>query len=122
MTVSPLKIQSCLAVLLLAGCASVPPPTSALAEAEARIAIAREQRAARYVPADLDAAEATLQAARETMARKDYALAQQQADEVLAQADLAIARAREAALREQVRAKTEDNRQLRQQLGLRGGQ
>src|SRR3546814_7490657 len=65
MTVSPLKIQSCVVLLLLAGCASVPPPTAALAEAEARIAMAREQRAARYVPADLDAAEATLQAARE---------------------------------------------------------
>src|SRR3546814_5412396 len=85
MTVSPLKIQSCVVLLLLAGCASVPPPTAALAEAEARIAMAREQRAARYVPADLDAAEATLQAAREAMAHEDYTLAQQQADEALVQ-------------------------------------
>lgn len=122
MTVSQLKIQSCVVLLLLAGCASVPPPTTALADAEARIAMAREQRAARYVPADLDAAEATLQAAREAMAQEDYALAQQQADEALVQADLAIAKAREAALREQVREKAEANRQLRVQLGLRGGQ
>jgi hypothetical protein len=120
MTVSQLKIQSCLAVLLLAGCASVPPPSAALAETEARIAMAREQRAARYVPADLDAAEATAQVAREAMASKDYALAQQLAAESLALADLAIAGAREAALREQVRAKAEENRQLRRQLGLRG--
>src|SRR3546814_19962474 len=84
--------------------------------------MAREQRAARYVPADLDAAEATLQAAREAMAHEDYTLAQQQADEALVQADLAIAKTREAALIEQVREKSDANRQSRLQLGLRGGQ
>ncbi|PIX60970.1 MAG: hypothetical protein COZ47_04485 [Lysobacterales bacterium CG_4_10_14_3_um_filter_64_11] len=112
----------CAATVLLTACASLPPPTAALADAEARIAMAREQRAARYAPADLDAAEAALLAAREAMDRKDFALAQQQASAALVQGDLALARAGEAALRAQVRGKTEENRQLRRQLGLRGGQ
>lgn len=112
----------CAATVLLTACASLPPPTAALADAEARIAMAREQRAARYAPADLDAAEAALLAAREAMDRKDFALAQQQASAALVQGDLALARAGEAALRAQVRDKTEENRQLRRQLGLRGGQ
>lgn len=93
-----------------------------MAEAEARIAMAREQRAARHAPADLDAAEAALQGAREAMVREDYALAQQQAAESLVLGDLAIAKAGEAALRAQVRELTEQNRQLRRQLGLRGEQ
>lgn len=122
MTVLRLKIQCCAIALVLTGCASVPPPRSALAEAEARIATAREHRAARLAPADLDAAEAALQAAREAMAREDYPLAQQQAAESLVLGDLAIAKAGEAALRAQVRQRSEENRQLRAQLGLRGEQ
>lgn len=122
MTVSRLDIPCCAIVLLLTACASVPPPLSALAEAEAHIATAREQRAARLAPTDLNAAEAALQAAREAMARKDYALAQQQAAQSLVLGDLAIAKAGEATLRAQVRERTEENQQLRAQLGLRGGQ
>jgi hypothetical protein len=122
MTVLRLKIQCCAIALLLTACASVPPPSSALTEAEARIAMAREQRATRHAPAELDAAEAALQQAREAMAREDYTLAQQQAAESLVLGDLAIAKAGEAALRAQVREQAEQNRQLRMQLGLRGEQ
>lgn len=120
MTGSHRKIACCTVAVLLTACASVPPPDSALAGAEARIAMAREQRAARLAPSELDAAEAALQVAREAMARKDYPLAQQQAAESLALGDLAIAKSGEAALRVQVRERTEENRLLRGQLGLRG--
>lgn len=122
MTVLRRKIPCTAIALLLSACASVAPPNLALADAEARIAMAREQRAARYAPADLNAAESALLAAREAMARKDFALAQQQASASLVQGDLAIAKAAEASLRVQLREKTEDNRLLRRQLGLRGGQ
>ncbi|MDX2298468.1 MAG: DUF4398 domain-containing protein [Xanthomonadaceae bacterium] len=105
----------------IAGCASVPPPLSELSAAEARIATARELRAARYAQADLDAAESKLQLARTAIDAKDYDLANQQIEQAQAGAELAAAKAREAQAREQVRRKTEDNARLRRQLAVGGG-
>ena len=122
MTASRAKIHCLLAVsCAIAGCASVPPPLSELSAAEARIATARELRAARYAQADLDAAESKLQLARTAIDAKDYDLANQQIEQVQAGAELAAAKAREAQAREQVRRKTEDNARLRRQLAVGGG-
>jgi len=122
MTASRAKIQCLLLVSwAIAGCASVPPPLSELGAAEARIASARELRAARYAPADLDAAESRLQSARTAMQAGDYALAAQQIEQAQVEAELAAAKARAAQAREQVQRKTEDNARLRRQLAVGGG-
>lgn len=106
------------AVFTLAACASVPPPLGDLADAETRIAHARELHAERHAPDELALADARLRAARAALADKDNVLARQQAIEAQVEADLAAAKARAADLSEQVEAREAENRQLRRQLGL----
>lgn len=102
----------------LAACASVPPPLGDLADAESRIAQARELHAERYAADELNLADARLRAARVALADKRHTLARQQAIEAQVEAELAIAKAREASLAAQVAAAEAENRQLRRQLGL----
>lgn len=121
MTPTRLKIhRTALAALLLvglAGCASVPPPTAELGEADAAIAsVAATPEATRYAADELNAARHELAAAQAAMAQQDYALALRLAAGAQADVDLARAKGRALAARSAVAARTEDNEELRRRL------
>jgi hypothetical protein len=103
-------------LLLLAGCASAPPPRGLLDQAERSITAARELRADDYAPVELGFAEERMAAARSAMAERDYDVARAQADQAELNASLAAARSRAAAGRAAVQAQSEENARLRREL------
>jgi hypothetical protein len=102
-----------LAALLLTGCASVPPPDSAMNAAQGQLQAARDAQAADYAPVDLGFAQDKFQQAQAAMAQRDYADAATLAEEARADAELARAKARLAAARAQMQSKLEENNALR---------
>ena len=104
-----------LAMLALAGCATVPPPDASMNQAQALLQSAREAGAADYDPVDLGFAQAKFQQAQSAMAARKYADAANLAEEARADAELARMRAQLGAVRAQIQAKVEENTRLRQQ-------
>ncbi|MEO7072861.1 MAG: DUF4398 domain-containing protein, partial [Rhodanobacter sp.] len=103
------------AALLLAGCATVPPPDSAMNAAQGQLQAARDAQAADYAPVDLGFAQDKFQQAQAAMAQRDYADAATLAEESRADAELARAKARLASARAQMQSKLEANNALRAQ-------
>lgn len=109
-----------LAIGLLAGCASVPPPTAQLSAAERTIAEAQALQARGPAAVWLTEAQSRLDAARAAAQRgrhEEALLAAQQAE---AAAAAAAAEARRAQLAEEVDSKAARNADLRRRL-LVGG-
>lgn len=104
-----------IALLALAGCASVPPPDASMNQAQALLQSARAAGAADYDPVDLGFAEAKFQQAQTAMAARKYAAAADLAEEARADAELARTRARLGSARAQIQAKVDENTRLRQQ-------
>lgn len=102
--------------LLLAGCASVPPPTALMARAEQQLDAARQAHAADFAPVDYGFATQRYQAAQAAVSAGKYDVATDMANESLADARLAQTRAELAAVRRQVKAQRAENTRLRQQL------
>ena len=102
--------------LMLAGCASAPPPIGLLDEADTAIAAAREARADDFAPVELGFAEEKLAAARISMQERDYDAARTQAGQAELNATLAGARSRAATGRAAVKQQTEENARLRREL------
>ena len=98
---------------LLTGCASVPPPDSAMNAAQGQLQAARDAQAADYAPVDLGFAQDKFQQAQAAMAQRDYADAATLAEEARADAELARAKARLAVARAQIQSKLEENNALR---------
>jgi hypothetical protein len=103
------------ALLALAGCASVPPPDASMNQAQALLQSARDAGAADYDPVDLGFAQAKFQQAQAAMAARKYADAANLAEEARADAELARTRARLGSARAQIQAKVDENTRLRQQ-------
>jgi len=102
--------------LLLAGCASAPPPVGLLGDADQAVAAARAAQADEYAAVELGRAEEGLAAARLAMDERDYAQARALAEQAELQAELAAARSRAVQGRAQVRAASDENARLRRQL------
>ncbi|HET6555651.1 MAG TPA: DUF4398 domain-containing protein [Dyella sp.] len=102
--------------LALSGCATTPPPDGAMNQAQVQLQAARDAGAADYAPVDLGFAQNKFQQAQNAMASRKYDDAATLADEARADAELARAKARLAAARAQIQAKTNGNRQLRDQI------
>ena len=102
--------------LLLAGCASAPPPVGLLDDAGQAVASARAAQADEFAAVELGQAEEQLAAARIAMDDRDYAQARDFAEQAELNADLAAARSRAAAGRIKVRAATDENARLRREL------
>ncbi|TBR40377.1 MULTISPECIES: DUF4398 domain-containing protein [Dyella] len=100
----------------LGGCASVPPPDTAMNQAQTQLQAARDAGAADYAPVDLGFAQNKFQQAQSAMASRDYDVAASLAEEAQADAELARAKARLGAARAQIQAKTDANNQLREQI------
>jgi hypothetical protein len=79
--------------LLIAGCASTPPPTANLQAANQAIANAERQEAGRYAAGELAEARTQLASADTAVGQKNMIQAARFADESRTEADLASARA-----------------------------
>jgi hypothetical protein len=101
--------------LILSGCASVPPPDSAMTQAQSQIQAARDAGAQDYDPVDFGFAQDKFQQAQVAMANGKYAQAADLADESRADATLARTKALLGQARGQIQSKTDANRQLRTQ-------
>lgn len=104
------------ALLLLAACASVPPPTDLMARAQQQLDIAQKAQASDYAPVDLGFAKQRFQSAQAAMSAKKYSLAQDLAQESLADGRLAQIRAELAVLRKKIRQQSAQNARLRAQF------
>ena len=103
-------------LLLVAGCATVPPPNEQVAVAKAAIANAVSAGATATAPAELQAAREKLDQANQAMIAKDHAHARVLAEQAEVDAQLAAAKAR-AVKAEQAAATTEDqNRVLKEEM------
>lgn len=80
-------------LLIVIGCASVPPPTEALQAAELSIANAEQARVADYASPELASAREKLAAAHAAVADEKMVAAQRLAEQSRADSELAIAKA-----------------------------
>jgi hypothetical protein len=78
--------------LLVASCASTPPPTETLHAAEQAILTAEKADAGRYAAAELGEARTKLASAHEAVKSEDMVIAERLGTESRAEAELAIAR------------------------------
>lgn len=106
--------------LSICACASAPPPLADLDDAESALARASAAGAADSAPVELRFARDKLAGAREANDARDYRTAGILARQATVDAELAAAKSRAARAREAVRAKSEENEQLRLRL-LDGG-
>lgn len=107
--------------LVLGGCASVPPPTDAIAAAQSQLQAARDAHAKDYAPVDLDFAQSRMDQAQAAMNARKYAMAADLASESQADSQLALTRAKLGALNVQIKKMSVENTRLRAQL-LQPGQ
>lgn len=111
-----------LAVALLAGCASAPPPTEQMAVGRKAVErAAGTPEVAQWAPSELERARMKLAEAERAMANRDYDYARRAVDEAEADARLAEAR---AGARKNDRAVAEVNqaiRGMREELARRPG-
>lgn len=105
-----------LVAALLAGCASVPPPTALMAQASQQLDAARQAHAADYAPVDIGFAQKRYAEAQMAVGMKKYDLATDLANESLADGRLAQVRAELAVARRQVQAQRAENDRARTQL------
>ena len=92
-------------LLVLAGCASVPPPNEAMNLAQSQLQAARDAGAADYDPVDLGFAQDKFQQAQGAMADRKYAQAADLAAESRADAELARVKANLGAARAKSQSK-----------------
>lgn len=102
--------------LFIAGCASVPPPTSQIAVSKAAITNANITGGNEFAPLPLNSAMDKMDAAEQAMARQDYLSARNLAEEAQVDAQLAAVTARSAKAQKAVIQLQDDNRVLRQEI------
>jgi hypothetical protein len=116
---SPGRIRAAIAVsaltLVLAGCATVPPPDDSMNLAQTQLQAARDAGAADYAPVDLGFAQDKFQQAQAAMADRKYADATSLAEESRADAELAGVKARLGAARAKIQGEVQENTRLRAQ-------
>jgi hypothetical protein len=101
---------------LVSGCASIPPPTSAMHSAKAGIQAAEQAGAADADPVDLDFARSKFTQAQAVMQTGKYGPAGDLANESIADSRLALTKARLAKVRSLIGKQTRENQRLRKQL------
>lgn len=104
------------AILLLAGCASVPPPTGSLSQAGSLLASAEAAGAATWAPLELSFAMDKLEKARAAMSEEDYELAAALAAESQVNSELARVKSELGKVREQIENLIAENQRAREQL------
>lgn len=102
--------------LLLAACASVPPPTSRLDRAQAAVNAAVDAGAGTWAPLELGFAEDKLNSAHAALGQRHNQLASDLADESMANSELARVKAELGQQREDNKKSKDANETLRRQL------
>jgi len=104
------------AAILIAACASTPPPTDQLAVSTAAVASAVGAGGSQFAAADLKTARDKLDRANVAMTAKDYELARSLAQEAQVDARLAEARANSAKAQKAADELEEGRRVLREEM------
>jgi len=104
------------AAIFMAGCASTPAPTEQMAVSRAAVGNANSAGGNEFAPLQLKSAMEKMDAAERAMAKKDYVLARQLAEQAQVDAQLAGAMARSAKAKKAADALQEDSRVLRQEI------
>lgn len=113
--------NSALLSLLLAGCATTPPPLDQLAAASHSVDAARAAGAPTYAAHDMQMADERLAEAHTAETSEGYDAAARLARQAQANAELAVGRTRLAKAREAVQTLKQQNETLRQNLDSGNG-
>lgn len=119
---SGLQVSAFSIVLMVAGCATLPPPTAELSAARQAVARADAADANQYATDEFAQAQRALEQAQAAMAAGRDADARSQALLAASGADLAAARSREAAANADLARRRAEITDLRQRLQLENGQ
>ncbi|WP_223264459.1 DUF4398 domain-containing protein [Sulfuriferula plumbiphila] len=103
-------------VIMMAGCASVPPPTAQMAVSQAAVDRASSADANEFAPVELQSAKDKLARAERAMVQENYELAQQLAEEAQVDAKLAEAKSQSATARKAAKDSQEAIRVLREEI------
>jgi Domain of unknown function (DUF4398) len=104
------------ATVIIAGCASTPPPKEQMAVSRAAVSSASKAGSGELAPVPLKSAMDKMDAAERAMTEKNYELAQQLAEQAQVDAQLAEATARSIKAQKAANALQEDNRVLRHEI------
>ncbi|MHB8744815.1 MAG: DUF4398 domain-containing protein [Sulfuricaulis sp.] len=104
------------AAAVIAGCASVPPPTEQIAVSKAAVANATSAGGNEFAPAEMRTAQDELDRAIQAMTAEDYRHAQVLAEQAQVDAQLAAATARSAKARKAAVTVQDDNHVLRKEI------
>lgn len=113
-------LTASLSACLLAACATLPPPTRELADAQQSVVLAGNADADQYAPDLVESARAELSRAQAAMAAGDEDEARTAAVAAAAAGDLAAVRSREQVLEQDLAQRRREIAELRTQLGLEG--
>ncbi|WP_427501620.1 DUF4398 domain-containing protein [Methylomonas sp. MED-D] len=111
-----LTLASLAMASLIAGCASVPPPTEQLAVSKAALNSATSAGGNEYAPISLRSAVLKMDAAERAMTQQEYLQARQLAEQAQVDAQLAAATARAAKAQKAASELGESNRVLREEI------
>jgi len=104
------------AAVLLAACASNPPPTAQMAVSKAAVSNANAAGANEFAPLPLRAASTKMQSAEQAMITHDYLLARELAEEAEVDAQLSAVTTRAVKAQIAVSQLQQDNSVLRQEI------
>ena len=104
------------AAVVIAGCASVPPPTEQIAVSKQAVSNAISAGGNEFAPADMRAAQDKLDRAIQAMTAEDYKKARLLAEQAQVDAQLAAARARSAKAEKAAATVQEGSEVLRQEI------
>jgi hypothetical protein len=113
------KPAACGALLGLAACASVPPPTEQMAVARTTVSQAQSATATQHAPLELRTAQQKLEQAEAAMQRQENLKAKQLAEEAEVDAKLAWTKTETAKAKQAVAELEEGIRVLREELQRR---
>jgi hypothetical protein len=101
---------------LVAGCASIPPPTEQMAVSKSAVANAVSAGGSEYAPVEMRTAQEKMDRANRAMDKEDYENARWMAEEAQADARLAETKAQSARAQKAAVAMGEDIRVLREEI------
>ncbi len=105
-----------IAALVVAGCASVPPPTEQMAVSRSAIANAVSAGGAEYAPVEMRAAQDKMDRAGRAMQKEEFQDARSLAEEAQADARLAEKKAQSAKAQKAANVTQDDIRVLREEM------
>jgi len=104
------------AVVLIAGCASTPPPTEQIAVSKSAISNAVSAGGSEYAPVEMRTAQEKMDRASRAMAKEEYENARWLAEEAQADARLAEKKAQSAKAQKAAMVMQDDIRVLREEI------